>query len=277
MQVCSRSAREGFIYYTVTALITPIAQWLFYGRHATAVRVGLLTVLVIALADASRHTARWFSHVRVPGGSAQPHRSATLAALCIALLSMLATYTLQVLIYGTTATLIRAGGLALALYGLSRLLQHWQAATLEVSLDFLVSILVNLGGQRLIYGTLASAEVMTTFTAVFLPLAYLRRFGTRLLFSALIPAGQVQPWWQAALEVTGDTLLALLMAYGLQVLWYGTAATLDRAGSLTVALYTLTLLRRYVLRRIFEAWRVRQLARPPSSEAPSMAMPGPPA
>jgi hypothetical protein len=133
--------------------------------------------------------------------------------------------------------------------------QKWQESTLEVSLDFAVSILVNLGGQRLIYGALASAEVMTSFTSVFLPLAYSRRLVTRLGFQALSGWWRLQPWWLSALEVGCDTLLALAMAYGLQVVWYGAAATPERAGSLTVGLYAFTMLRRYLFRRIFEGRR----------------------
>ena len=85
----------------------------------------------------------------------------------------------QVLLYGTQATLMRAGGVIVAFYGLILLRQVWREVTLEVSLDFVMGLLVNLGGQRLLDGTLASAPVMTTCTAVFLPLASLT-FGTHL-------------------------------------------------------------------------------------------------
>jgi hypothetical protein len=194
-----------------------------------------------------------------PGRSAltRPPRLATVVTARMALLYMLIMVTVQVLIYGAAAPWLRVGEVALTLYGLFQLRQHWRDATLEVSLDFVVSLGINLGGQRLIYGPLAAADAMTSFTAVFLPLSYLRRLGTRLAFGAMLPAGARQPRWQAALEITCDTLLALLSAYGLQVLWYGAAATLSRAGGLTAGLYVLTWVRRYVFRRLFDAWRAR--------------------
>jgi hypothetical protein len=180
-----------------------------------------------------------------------------------ALLGLPLVYGLQVLLYGAAATPLRALGLTLTLHGLRRLRQTWRESTLEVSLDFTVALCINLGGQRLIYGSLASAVMMTTFTSVFVPLAYFRRLATRLLFEALSAPWPRQPWWCSLLEVGCDTLLALGMAYGLQVMWYGPAATMERAGSLTIALYALTLLRRFLFRRLFEMWRVRQAPRPP--------------
>jgi hypothetical protein len=178
--------------------------------------------------------------------------------MCLGLLFLLSIYGLQVLLYGAAATLHRALGFPLVLYGLMVLRKKWRESTLEISLDFTISIVVNLGGQRLMYGTLASAEVAATFTSVFLPLAYLRRLGTRLFFQWLGTQWTSQPRWLSALEVVSDTLLALGMAYGLQVYWYGTAATLERAGSFTVALYAFTMLRRYVFRRIFASLEGRQ-------------------
>jgi hypothetical protein len=54
-----------------------------------------------------------------------------------------------------------------------------------------------------------------------------------------------------------DTILGLLIAYALQVVVYGAAATVVRAGGLTGLVYGLTLLRRYVIRRIFVAHEAR--------------------
>jgi hypothetical protein len=184
----------------------------------------------------------------VPGPS---RWHAALAATSLCLLFLLSIYGLQMLLYGAVATLRRAVGFPLVLYGLMVLRNKWRESTLEVSLDFTIAIVVNLGGQRLIYGALASTEVIATFTSVFLPLAYLRRLGTRLFFQRLSTRWTSQPRWLSALEVVSDTLLALGMAYGLQVYWYGAAATLKRAGGLTVGLYAFTMLRRYVFRRIF--------------------------
>ena len=46
-------------------------------------------------------------------------------------------------------------------------------------------------------------------------------------------------------------MLGFLIAIALQVLIYGSAATMARAGGLTALIYVVTLLRRYLLRRIF--------------------------
>lgn len=250
--------------YAIALAVIPLAQWLFYGVEATAVRVLLLTGCTLVFEEASRYAIRGRIVEAGPGPSAltRPPRPATVVIARMALLYILITATVQVLIYGAAATLLRVGAVALTLYGLFQLRQHWRDATLEVSLDFLVSLGINLGGQRLIYGTLAAPDAMTSFTAVFLPLSYLRRLGTRLAFGAMLTSGARQPRRQAALEITCDTLLALLSAYGLQVLWYGAAATLGRAGGLTVALYVLTWVRRYVFRRLFDAWRARTQPHP---------------
>ena len=133
---------------------------------------------------------------------------------------------------------------------------RWHS-TLEVSLDFAFSIFINLAGQRLFYGTLATAGRMTFFAIAVLGLAYARRYATRRLFNAMIPVGQRQSHQYSALEAMSDTILGLLIAYALQVVVYGDAATVVRAGGLTVLVYGLTMLRRYVIRRIFVAHEAR--------------------
>jgi hypothetical protein len=239
-----RSTMDIVLDVTLIGGMLPLVQWLFYGAHITVLRVSIVTLAVSAVVGLWTYAdGRGIGRKRPTGRLA---------------LGLGASYGVQVLVYGVHATPVRAGGVILVLYGLTKLRQAWREVTLEVSLDFVIGLGVNLGGQRLIYGALASTPVMTTFTAVFLPLAYLRRLGTRLLFRAWLPPGQRQPRWHAALEVTCDTLLALLSAYGLQVVWYGTAATLERAGGLTVALYAAALVRRYLFRRVFEAWETRQ-------------------
>ena len=74
-------------------------------------------------------------------------------------------------------------------------MQTRRQATLEVSLDFVVSIVVNLLGQRVVYSTLATAERMTVFAVVVLAVAYARRMCTRRLFNTLVPVGQRQSQW----------------------------------------------------------------------------------
>jgi hypothetical protein len=126
-------------------------------------------------------------------------------------------------------------------------------STLEVFVDFVCSILVNVGGQLVIYGTAATATRVTFFSSIFLTLVFVRRFATRRFFEALVPPGTRQSRWHSALEALSDTVLGFGIAIILQLLIYGDAATLIRASLLTLGLYGLTMLRRYVIRRLFAA------------------------
>jgi hypothetical protein len=126
-------------------------------------------------------------------------------------------------------------------------------STLEVVVDFVFSILVNVGGQRLIYGTTATATRVTFFSSIFLALVFARRFVTRRFFEALTSPGSRQSRSHSALEAVSDTALGFVIAVVLQLLIYGEAATLLRASLLTLGLYGLTMVRRYVIRRIFAA------------------------
>jgi len=54
-----------------------------------------------------------------------------------------------------------------------------------------------------------------------------------------------------------DTGLGYGVAVALQMLVYGETATLLRASSLTFVIYGLTMVRRYILRRIFAAMALR--------------------
>src|SRR5215470_2242047 len=115
-------------------------------------------------------------------------------------------------------------------------------STLEVLVDFGCSLLVNVGGQLVIYGTAATAPRVTGFSSLFLTLVCIRRWTTRRLFEALTPAGTRQSRAQSALEALSDTGLGLGIAVLLQLLVYGQAATLGRASLLTLGLYGLTML-----------------------------------
>jgi hypothetical protein len=98
---------------------------------------------------------------------------------------------------------------------------------------------------------------------VVLSLAVPRRYVLRRLFNAAVAPGRRQSRWHAWLEVLTDTAVALVLAVILQRLWYGAAATVSTAGGVTLALYALTLGRRYALRRVFDAWQARQAGLPP--------------
>ena len=141
-------------------------------------------------------------------------------------------------------------------------MQTCRQSRLEVGADFGLSLLVNLVAQFLFYGALATAGRSLTFAALVLGLAVPRRYATRRLFNALVAPGARQSPWQSWLEVSIDTVLAIVMAIMLQRLCYGPAATWVKAGGLTVTIYALTMGRRYTLRRVFEAWNTRQAGLP---------------
>jgi hypothetical protein len=153
-------------------------------------------------------------------------------------------------------------------------MQTCRQSRLEVGADFGLSLLVNLVAQFLFYGILATAGRSLTFAALVLGLAVPRRYTTRRLFNALVAPGARQSRWQSWLEVSADTALAIVIAIMLQRLCYGTAATWVKAGGLTVAIYALTMGRRYALRRVFEAWSTRQ-GRPPLYEQHSTGVAAP--
>ena len=137
-------------------------------------------------------------------------------------------------------------------------MQTCRQSRLEVGADFGLSLLVNLVAQILFYGALATAGRSLTFAALVLGLAVPRRYAIRRLFNALVAPGARQSHWQSWLEVGVDTVVAIVVAILLQRLFYGAAATLTKAGGLTVVLYAITMGRRYGLRRLFETWNARQ-------------------
>ena len=132
-----------------------------------------------------------------------------------------------------------------------------------------MSVVVNLVAQLLFYGALATAGRSLTLAALVLGLAVPRRYAIRRLFNALVAPGARQSRWQSWLEICSDTIVALVMAIILQRLCYGAAATLMKAGGVTVVLYSITLGRRYALRRVFETWNARQENLPLYSQASS--------
>jgi TRAP-type C4-dicarboxylate transport system permease large subunit len=137
-------------------------------------------------------------------------------------------------------------------------MQTCRQSRLEVGADFGVSLLVNLVAQLLFYGALATTGRSLIFAALVLGLAVPRRYAIRRLFNACVALGARQVRWQSWVEVCSDTVVALVVAILLQRLCYGTAATWTKAGGVTVVLYSITLGRRYALRRMFETWHARQ-------------------
>jgi TRAP-type C4-dicarboxylate transport system permease large subunit len=137
-------------------------------------------------------------------------------------------------------------------------MQTCRQSRVEVGADFGVSLVINLVTQGLFYGALATAGRSLTLAALVLGLAVPRRYAIRRLFNALVVPGTRQTRWQSWVEVGSDTAVAIIIAIVLQRLCYGAAATLTKAGGVTVALYAITMGRRYALRRVFETWNARQ-------------------
>ena len=128
---------------------------------------------------------------------------------------------------------------------------------LEVGIDVGFSLIVNIGAQLLVYGVHATAGRSLLFAALVLGFAIPRRYTTRRLFNAWPANGAPQTRRHSWLEVGMDTMIGLGIAFALQWLIYGAAATWAKAGGLTIVLYVVTLGRRYLLRRLFESWSVR--------------------
>jgi len=141
-------------------------------------------------------------------------------------------------------------------------MQTCRQSRFEVGADFGVSLLINLVTQFLFYGALATTGRSLTFAALVLGLAVPRRYAIRRLCNAFIAPGARQSRGQSWFEVGVDTVLAILIAILLQRLCYGSAATWTKASGVTVALYAITMGRRYALRRLFETWNARQAGLP---------------
>jgi len=132
----------------------------------------------------------------------------------------------------------------------------WQS-TCEVAIDFGCALLINIGSQLVFYRAVATTGRVTLLAVLILGSAIGRRFITRRAFETLVPAGTRQSRWQSGLESLTDTALGLAIAVALQMLIYGEVATLLRASGLTGLVYSLAMLRRYLLRRVFAAWALR--------------------
>ena len=129
----------------------------------------------------------------------------------------------------------------------------------EVGIDFVLSLWVNIGGQLLVYGALATAGRSLTFAMLVLGLAVPRRYATRHLFNTWLATGAQQSRLQSWCEVGFDTVIAIAVAFILQWIFYGAAVTWAKAGGLTVLVYAVTMGRRYLLRRLFARWSAQSL------------------
>jgi hypothetical protein len=129
----------------------------------------------------------------------------------------------------------------------------------EVGLDFCLSILINLGIQALFIRSFTMTRGVS-FSTVFLVLALMRRYGVRRSFNRIVKSGAGQSRKMSLVEATTDTVLAVVMAFGMVRLWYPNEA-LPRVSGLILASYLLTLARRFAMRRLFE-WLPRRQRKP---------------
>ena len=137
-------------------------------------------------------------------------------------------------------------------------MQTSRQSRVEIAADLGIANLVHRVTPLHVYGALATAQRSLLFAVLVLGLAVPRRYAIRRLCNARVAPGTRQSRWQSWVEVGIDTVLAIVVALLLQRLFYGAAATWTKAGGVTVVLYTITMVRRYALRRCFEAWQARQ-------------------
>ena len=130
-------------------------------------------------------------------------------------------------------------------------MQKQRYSSIEAITDGILSIIVNMLGQMLVYGPAATGGKITSFACIFFALVYARRWCTRRIFERLVAPGTKQSRTQSLIEVGTDTVVGILVALVMQHLMYRDAATAGRATLLVVGLYALTMLRRYLLRRLF--------------------------
>ena len=139
--------------------------------------------------------------------------------------------------------------------------QSRKQSRLEVAVDTAFLLLINILGQMFAYGMLATSWRAGTFAGATLLLAAPRRYATRRFFNRFVSETTGQTPQQSWVEMVTDTLLAFATSVVLQLLWYGSAATWSKIGGLTLGVYLLTMVRRYLLRRVFQWWERRKMAR----------------
>jgi len=120
----------------------------------------------------------------------------------------------------------------------------------EVGFDLSLGTAVNVGIQAWLLRTFTLPQGLS-FAMIFLGLAYLRRYWVRRGFNRLVRPGTGQSRRMSLLEVVTDTLIAIVVAFGLVALWYP-AEPLPRVSGLVLISYVLTPLGRFLLRRFFE-------------------------
>jgi hypothetical protein len=87
-----------------------------------------------------------------------------------------------------------------------------------VAADLAFSLLINIGGQLVLYPAVAPAERVTLLAVLVLGSACVRRFVVRQCFETCVPAGMGQPHWQSVLDSGVDTVLGFMIAVALHML-----------------------------------------------------------
>ena len=124
---------------------------------------------------------------------------------------------------------------------------------------------MNLGIQALTLRSFTMARGLS-FSAVFLTLALLRRYGVRRSFNRMVASAAGQSRAMSLVESVTDTALAMALAFALVKLWYP-SEPLARVTGLIVASYALAFARRFALRRFFEWLPRRQREGAPAPSA----------
>ena len=121
MQTHWQSTLEVATDFGFSLLINIGGQLVFYHAVATTGRVTLLTVLILASAFVRRFITRRAFETLVPAGTRQSRWQSVVESAVDTALGFAIAVALQLLIYGEAATLLRASGLTLLVYGLAML------------------------------------------------------------------------------------------------------------------------------------------------------------
>jgi len=121
MQTHWQSTLEVATDFGFSLLINIGGQLVFYHAVATTGRVTLLAVLILASAFVRRFITRRAFETLVPAGTRQSRWQSVVESAADTALGFAIAVALQLLIYGEAATLLRASGLTLLVYGLAML------------------------------------------------------------------------------------------------------------------------------------------------------------
>ena len=138
--------------------------------------------------------------------------------------------------------------------------QSPRASRMEIGIDFCLSVATNLMVQALFFRSFTLGRGVS-FSAVFLTCALGRRSLGRRGFNRLVLASHGQTRGMSFLEVLTDTVLAVVVVFGLVALWYPAEPT-PKVTALLGTSYLLTMVRRFALRRFFEWLYDNRLACP---------------